>query len=254
VVETLFFLLLALASPAPTEVERPRSDVAATRGVAYGKARGYSGGRTTLRMDVYRPAASGGRRLPVLVWMHGGGFIAGSRESMASYARAFASRGYVAATISYRLGTHAQRRRLGYRKLATGAKHDAQAALRFLRRRSARFGADRRRVFVGGYSAGGIAALQLAFRGSRASRVRGAVAIAGAADPLGIDRGDAPVLWFHGNADRTVPYVAAQLACGAARRGGAGCRLVTFPGSGHEIAGTRFERIVSTTARWLAER
>ena len=243
-------VLVALLVPASCASAQEPSEPAVERRVVYTKARSFSGRTLSLRLDLHRPASRG--RHPAIVWIHGGGFTGGRRQDMDGYAAALADRGYVAATISYRLATRAQRRRGA--DVVGAVRSDGQAAVRFLRRRARRYGVDARRVFVGGYSAGAVGALRIAHhpRG-RSSRVRGAVSIAGSADRSLIGRGDAPVLWFHGTRDRVVSYGAARSACSLARRRGGGCSLVTL-GGGHEIVATRFSRIVSATTRWLRRR
>ena len=56
-------------------------------------------------MDVYEPAGDHARNRPAMVWIHGGGFRGGTRHqgNVVGLARAFAQRGYVAASIDYRL-------------------------------------------------------------------------------------------------------------------------------------------------------
>jgi hypothetical protein len=46
----------------------------------------------------------------------------------------------------------------------------------------------------------------------------------------------------------------ARETCLACHRAGAACRLVVFPGAGHEIAGTKFDTIVAATDRWASQR
>jgi dipeptidyl aminopeptidase/acylaminoacyl peptidase len=87
-----------------------------------------------------------------------------------------------------------------------------------------------------------------------AARVAGAVSIAGGGAVESIDAGDAPALMFHGTRDDSVPFHWARETCTAYHRAHVGCRLVVFPGAGHEIAGTKFATIVDTVARWAAAR
>ncbi|RUL63244.1 alpha/beta hydrolase [Dyella dinghuensis] len=54
-------------------------------------------------LDIYRPAALDGRALPVVFWIHGGGYIAGSRTEMANYARILAAGGYAVVAVDYPL-------------------------------------------------------------------------------------------------------------------------------------------------------
>src|SRR4029453_8127158 len=61
----------------------------------------------SLKMDIVRPKGSGGP-YPAVVCIHGGGFRRGSRDSYLPLCIKLAQRGYVAATISYRLSPTSQ--------------------------------------------------------------------------------------------------------------------------------------------------
>ena len=117
-----------------------------------------------LTMDVYQPVTDVLAPRPLLMLIHGGAFFNGDKKSAGfeEWGNYFASRGYVVASINYRLGfaplgkNHMDR--AGYR-----AVQDAHAAICFLLRHPERFPIDPARLFVGGSSAGGITALNLAF-------------------------------------------------------------------------------------------
>lgn len=87
--------------------------------------------------------------------IHGGGFIAGNKEDRKTECIALAQKGYVAATISYRLGwdTGLQRIQAIYR-----AHQDANASLRYLVSNYSTYGIDTNWIFIGGTSAGAITA------------------------------------------------------------------------------------------------
>jgi para-nitrobenzyl esterase len=57
-----------------------------------------------LTLNVWTPAKSGTDRLPVMVWIHGGGFQAGAGGEPRHDGEAFARKGVVLVTINYRLG------------------------------------------------------------------------------------------------------------------------------------------------------
>jgi acetyl esterase/lipase len=133
-----------------------------------------------------------------VIWVHGGGFTFGSRTFMANYATAFAERGYLSATITHRLAGD-QLGQLGYETAARAAQHDAQAAVRWFRRRAERLNVDPRRIFIGGHSAGAFMALEVAVSRDDpgrsgdpgfSSRVRGAIGFSGGLiDPKGSNAG-----------------------------------------------------------------
>ena len=102
-------------------------------------------GDRTLEMDIYRPKGSWGE-LPAVVCIHGGGWWKGNRLSHANVAQALAARGYVAATISYRLSGEAP---------FPAAIQDCKAAVRFLRANAKEFGIDAENIGAIGLSAGG---------------------------------------------------------------------------------------------------
>ena len=112
-------------------------------------------GDRTLEMDIYRPKGEWGT-LPAVVCIHGGGWAKGSRVNHAKVAQALADRGYVAATISYRLSG----------EIPFPAQiHDCKAAVRFLRANAKEFGIDADKIGTIGHSAGGHLAALLATSG-----------------------------------------------------------------------------------------
>lgn len=248
--------LFSLAAPASAQTA-----VREKLGVEYGGAVNFTGQRQSLELDLYRPSE---RRKPraVVIWVHGGGFTSGSSILLRAYAQAFAERGYISASINYRLAGD-QLPRVGYVAAARAAQHDAQAAVRWFRRRAERLNVDPRKIFIGGHSAGAFTALEVAVsredpgrsgNPGYSSRVRGAIGISGGLlDPGGIERGDAPMLLVHGDADATVPIGASQGVCAAAARAGVSCRLVPLVGGGHLVPYTNLGEVVQITADWLRE-
>lgn len=103
-------------------------------------------GNRQLKLDLYVPAQRGGKPVPGVVFVHGGGWRSGVRENFAPMAIRMAQRGYAAATISYRLAREAP---------YPAAIHDVKAAVRWMRANAGRHGIDPSRIAVGGGSAGG---------------------------------------------------------------------------------------------------
>ncbi len=141
--------LLALLLAAAVFAQAPPDDILFEEGLEYSAV----GGRQLL--DVARPK-SGVGPFPAVVCIHGGGFRAGSRENYRAIAYYLAQRGYVAATISYRLSPTNQ---------FPAAVEDAKAAVRFLRANAARFQIDPDRIGATGGSAGAHLALMLGVTG-----------------------------------------------------------------------------------------
>ncbi len=113
-----------------------------------------------LTLNVFAPAAAKGGRLPVMVWIHGGGFQAGGGAEPRHDGQAFARKGIVLVTINYRLGVFGF---LAHPDLTKeSARHasgnygmlDQVAALRWVRDNIAAFGGDPRNVTIFGESAG----------------------------------------------------------------------------------------------------
>ncbi|HEX4061400.1 MAG TPA: carboxylesterase family protein [Streptosporangiaceae bacterium] len=106
-----------------------------------------------LYLNVTAPAGASGR--PVLVWIHGGGYQAGSGTDMAGDGAAFArDHGLVVVTFNYRLGALGFLDVPGERPTGACGMHDQIAALRWVRQNVAGFGGDPGRVTVYGLSAG----------------------------------------------------------------------------------------------------
>lgn len=117
-------------------------------------------GASTLNLNVCTPAPGDrSARLPVLVWVHGGGFIAGSPASPWYDGRSFNTRGVVTVSVSYRLGFH------GFGWIADAPSnrglHDVVAALEWVADNIEWFGGDPAHVTIAGQSAGGGIVLSL---------------------------------------------------------------------------------------------
>ncbi|MEQ9408003.1 MAG: sulfatase-like hydrolase/transferase [Fuerstiella sp.] len=102
-------------------------------------------GDRRLEMDIYRPKQAWGE-LPAILCIHGGGWANGNRANHGRIAQALAARGYVAATVSYRLSGEAP---------FPAAIQDCKAAVRFLRANAKEYGIDAARIGAIGLSAGG---------------------------------------------------------------------------------------------------
>ena len=121
-----------------------------------------------LFLNVWKPVnANKGAKLPVMVWIHGGGFVAGSGNQGNFSGASFTGNGVILVTINYRLG------RLGFFAFpALSAEHpdelkgnyaymDQIAALKWVQQNIAAFGGDPRNVTIFGESAGGVSVQSL---------------------------------------------------------------------------------------------
>lgn len=131
-------LAAALLAPAPLPAQP--ATYTATRDVEYARVDG-----TSLKLDLYVPDGEG--PFPLVVWVHGGGWQSGDKGLSPSGAQVRqATRGYVVASIDYRLSGQA---------VFPAQSHDCKGALRWLRANASRFRIDPERVAVWGGSAGG---------------------------------------------------------------------------------------------------
>ena len=227
------------------------------------------------RLDLVVPAAPGDGNAPVplIVWIHGGGWEQGSYHQ--NPARAMAARGYAVASIGYRLSSQAK---------YPAQLEDCKAAVRWLRAHAAEYGIDPARIGVWGASAGGHLAALLGTTAKekrfdvgenldRSSAVRCVIDSFGPADffhwgdpPLPasydtpntalahllggrladheelarlaspvtfVDKDAAPFLIMHGEKDPVVPPQQSVVLDAALRKAGVESTLVIVPGAGH---------------------
>lgn len=131
----------------PFPIRHP--DVERIRDLRYGRAAAVN-----LCLDVYRPRRAPDAPLPVFFYVHGGGWMIGTKNTQGlPLMHHLASRGWLAVNVDYRLSPH-----------ATFPDHlvDLKRALAWLRAHAADYGADPGFVAVGGGSAGGHLASLLA--------------------------------------------------------------------------------------------
>ncbi|HEY3441581.1 MAG TPA: carboxylesterase family protein [Paludibaculum sp.] len=116
-----------------------------------------------LFVNVWSPAsAARGAKLPVMVWIYGGGFVGGSSSSPNTSGTQFAKQGVVLVAANYRLGRFwffafpALSRERPDETKGNYAYMDQIAALRWVKRNIAAFGGDPNNVTIFGFSAGGV--------------------------------------------------------------------------------------------------
>ncbi len=121
----------------------------ATRTVRYATIDGED-----LNLDVWLPNRRGGAPTPAVVFVHGGGFVKGSRSETPRWNRWLNDAGYAVFDVGYRLAPPAR---------WDEAAADVSCALAWLRSNADRYGVDPGRVALGGRSAGGNLALTVAY-------------------------------------------------------------------------------------------
>ncbi len=132
-----------------------------------GSRTGPSMSEDCLYLNVWTPAKSAGDHIPVLVWIYGGGFSAGSTSDHAYSGEKLAKKGVVFVSINYRVG---QLGFLAHPELSAETTNhvsgnygllDMIAGLQWVRKNIAAFGGDPDKVTIFGESAGGIAVSML---------------------------------------------------------------------------------------------
>jgi acetyl esterase/lipase len=149
--------------------------------------------------DLYYP--QGARSLPTIVWVHGGGFVAGSKSGVANYLKVLAGNGYTAIAVEYSKG-----RGTTYPK----PLEQVNAALGFISSHAAELHVDPTSIVLAGDSAGAHIASQVALITTDAAYAK-AIGIApqlepnqlvamllvsGAFDPFAVDRNGARGLFY----------------------------------------------------------
>jgi acetyl esterase/lipase len=125
-------------------------EITVEENVTYGKA-----GDTELKLDLAVPAGDG--PFPAIVFIHGGGWYQGRRQGYSNQIRKAAKRGYVAATITYRLMKFDIKNKETAKALPIfpAQVHDAKASIRWVRANAKKYHIDPNRIGVTGGSAGG---------------------------------------------------------------------------------------------------
>ncbi|WP_114950733.1 alpha/beta hydrolase [Sphingosinicella terrae] len=104
------------------------------------------------RLDIFTPGV-GTRQGPTIVWVHGGGYVAGDRSEIANYLKVLAGQGFGVVAVGYSIAPE--------RTYPTPVRQ-VNAALGFLGREGRRLGVDPDRIIVAGDSAGAQIAAQVA--------------------------------------------------------------------------------------------
>jgi acetyl esterase/lipase len=103
-------------------------------------------GERKLHLDLFAPLKKSAKGYPGVLLIHGGGWRSGYRQMEWPMAQHLAAKGFVTATVEYRLSTEA---------LYPTGIHDLKAAIRWMRTNAARYNVDPKKIAVYGCSAGG---------------------------------------------------------------------------------------------------
>ncbi len=220
-------------------------------------------GHTRNKLDLYLPSDSS-KPVPVILWVHGGGWSAGSKSRCPAIP--LTAQGFAVASMNYRFSQHAT---------FPAQIHDCKSAVRWLRTHAHQHGLDSDHIGAWGSSAGGHLVALLGVSGGHAelegtqgnldqsSRVQAVVDwfgptdfltvgskptrtkllggnplenrdIARLASPLyHVSEGDCPFLIMHGDKDHTVPISQSEVFAAALSKARVETTFVTVIGGGH---------------------
>ena len=122
-------------------------------------------------MDIYIADGDAEINRPVIIYMHGGSFLGGDKSAIdcVDFCESFAKKGYVTASANYRLANDAQSFALYQEEQYTTVLKvvsDIKGAIRYFRKSLVNgnpYGIDGNAIFIGGYSAGAVAAIHSAY-------------------------------------------------------------------------------------------
>lgn len=210
--------------------------------VVYAPTISHLGQNINLAMDVYEPEGDNLLARPVVILAHGGSFVTGEKGMMQRWCELLAKKGYVAASIQYRLypwlilGFPDS---VGVFDTAIKAMGDMKAAVRYFREDAASanlFRTDVGNIFIGGYSAGAVTAIHTGYldaddelpvflqslltsngglegiSGTPTNKTYSSKSSAiinmsgGLYRSYWVDSTQSPIVSIHGTADGTVPY------------------------------------------------
>ncbi|MCD2423219.1 alpha/beta hydrolase [Niabella pedocola] len=183
-------------------------------------------------LDLYLPEAPAGKKWPVLIFIHGGGFAGGDKGGNATLCEKIARSGIAVVSVNYRLylkyhktagasagGNMAKGLPAGghfhpeLQKAIGIAADDAALAMQWLKNHAAHYSMDAQKLMVSGGSAGAMTALYVAYvKPALPLKISGVIDFWGGLEDAAVIKKEAPpVLVYHGNADETihVAYAAA---------------------------------------------
>ncbi len=235
---TLFYCITSSCRKNSGVNSRRPTGVTITSNIKYGSNKDWQGGQQNLVLDVYTPPASlNTQKLPLIVYVHGGGFLDGDKVDKKTLMVDFANEGFISASINYRLGwtqgTNCNGDTVEAKEAVYRAVQDAKAAIRFLVSSADEYNIDTSRIFLSGESAGAITVLSTNYftqlyannliPGVEAKlgaldfadnniittfSIKGIASIAGCLNSPGLITATTvkPTIYMHGLLDNVIPY------------------------------------------------
>ncbi len=242
---TCFLAASIAASSAKTATlfKDPQFRVKVVRNIQFGsgEVRQPKLTKRAIFLDLYEPDTDETAwKRPIVIAIHGGGFLFGDKSEMASLCREFAARGYVCASINYRLvpddppGDAKDQ----YTRAVMAAVSDANHAAEWLEANAAKFHADTSRMFIGGSSAGAVTAMLLAYNPDlKPPHFRAVADMWGTMGPRvkWIRKGGPPLIIIHGKEDETITVSAAEQIDARAKEVGLSHETFLIDGMGHSL-------------------
>ncbi|MGF1581617.1 MAG: alpha/beta hydrolase fold domain-containing protein [Gemmataceae bacterium] len=256
--------------------------------VVYGK-----GGKQKLMLDLAVPNGPKAKGpFPTIVCIHGGGWRTGSRKQLSELTKVLGKKGFVAATISYRLTPKAK---------FPAQVHDCKAAVRWLRANAKKYRIDPNKIGAVGFSAGahlvcllGAADKTAGLEGNgghpkQSSRVQAVVSFFGPTDFMVkrwtkqsenfflipffgapykkakalyakgspqkyVSKDDPPFLFFHGDKDTLVGLHNSVDMAKLLRAKQVSAEVVVMKGEGHGWGGKKLQQSLEKTVKFFKEK
>lgn len=242
---TLLSIFLGITSVTLSQCDGGRyassvfTTVTKTSNITYGANASFSGSNTTLKLDFYEPENDTATVRPLIIFAHGGSFLVGSKtdNDVATLSREFAKKGYVCASIDYRLGFFPLDSANAVKAVIRGVQ-DMKAAIRFFHNDRSTgtntYKIDTNNIYIGGSSAGALIALHTYYldrtceineyispsalvtlggiegnsgNPCSSTKINGVINLCGALAKYGwLEAGDLPICSLHGTEDETVKY------------------------------------------------